>query len=848
MGHGFAGVPAEIDVEHREGDLARLHQRHRGAYRTGDPAIREAQAAQDVFGFHRDDDVVFDDQRRSLLQRARKAVRYRHVDGGRVFRGAGRLEAGDMLRRQEEQRFQALLRVDDRGGAAEFVRDRALDDGGAEAAPGGRLHRRTIGLAPVDLKRAVVVAAERDRDRPARIRQSAVLAGIGHQLVEHQRQSGEGAGRDQRVGAVDRHAVGIAGGIGGGFRADEVVERGGRPVLQRHLVVGAGKGVDAAADDLGELVDRRGAFLALGHEAADQVEDIADAVVEFRDQHVLLPGGLLAFGMDRIGQPQHDFEKRDTQGIGSQRLFLGPGAGVSPALFLPDLEAFARRQPGAERAEFDGLFRVPRPVDLAQLLAAKQHDIVARGTAHGQGQEARRPIGPFAGRREDRSDRVRRPDGAGPRGVEESREFAELHLVRNRAVASELPVDPADHAVEGNDPGDRIGKVLECLQQGSAGSNAGHHLVMKPHRGGALGQREVGLLLLQQIGEEFPEQFAGGADRVGQPQRRMVVARHQPPELAAPDDRDRHRSLYAHVAQIFDMDRRNRAQSRHRQIERVAVGIGGGVDLHGGIVHVADDAQQVAGVEPPCLGRNVRGGEVQPLEAVHHAVEAFRHDFARTVAFETVDHDAVEAGEAAQVPGGAGAKLLDRGGLAHPVDHGPDIAHEIAASAAFVRLDLQHVGAAGNVHRHIEQAAVAAQVDLEHALHGAGAAQDLQAGAHVVQGIGRKELGGGKPHHVARRNLEQVLAVGRDVVDDPVAGERQEPAETLDPADDVNRFEIAGVQVHPVHAVSHARHPPECRRPKRRSPPVRRPVRRSGRRLRLRLPLRNSPGRLRAGS
>ena len=194
---------------------------------------------------------------------------------------------------------------------------------------------------------------------------------------------------------------------------------------------------------------------------------------------------------------------------------------------------------------------------------------------------------------------------------------------------------------------------------------------------------------------------------------------------------------------------------------------------------------------------------MQATEAVDRAVEAFGDDFSCTVFVKPIDHYAVETGQSAQMTSRVRAQLLDAVRLTQTVDHRSHIRHIVAATAGFVRFDLENERAPRGMHGQIECLPVAEQIDLEQAFDGIRSRRQLQPRTDVVQRAGGEEFGRGQADHLIDGITEQLLAVQREVVDDPVAGERYQPAETLNSANYVDWFDIAGGQVHLMHVLSH---------------------------------------------
>ena len=85
------------------------------------------------------------------------------------------------------------------------------------------------------------------------------------------------------------------------------------------------QGVDAAADHLGECFDVGRRVLALGDDAADQSQNVADAMVELGDQQFLPLLCASALALGEIGQAQDHFEQADAQRFCDAALDRQPG-------------------------------------------------------------------------------------------------------------------------------------------------------------------------------------------------------------------------------------------------------------------------------------------------------------------------------------------------------------------------------------------------------------------------------------------------------------------------------------------------------------------------------------------
>ena len=150
-----------------------------------------------------------------------------------------------------------------------------------------------------------------------------------------------------------------------------------------------GECADASADQFGQRY-RVARFVAgLVHQPADQVEDVAHPVVEFRNQQVLLFAGPFAFLGRGIGQPQDHLDQRDAQGLGKVELGLRPVRAAPFDRLLPGGEALARGDAAAFAHALGRLFGISRPGNDLLQLAPPEHEIVARGPRNRDDERAR---------------------------------------------------------------------------------------------------------------------------------------------------------------------------------------------------------------------------------------------------------------------------------------------------------------------------------------------------------------------------------------------------------------------------------------------------------------------------
>ena len=124
-----------------------------------------------------------------------------------------------------------------------------------------------------------------------------------------------------------------------------------------------GQRTDAAGDDFDEPLDIARFAFRLVDQSADEIEDVAHAVVEFGNQQFLLLLRAGALGDRFVGEAQDDLEQGDTQALGNLDLRAGPLLSASLDRFLPCLEALAGSEARPVGAGLDRLFGIARPGD-----------------------------------------------------------------------------------------------------------------------------------------------------------------------------------------------------------------------------------------------------------------------------------------------------------------------------------------------------------------------------------------------------------------------------------------------------------------------------------------------------
>ena len=83
---------------------------------------------------------------------------------------------------------------------------------------------------------------------------------------------------------MDRHVAQISRDL----CLDEFMDRGRGSVLPRYLIMSPCQGISTSADDIGEFRNVSAFGAGLRDEAADDIQDAPDAMIEFCDQQVLV--------------------------------------------------------------------------------------------------------------------------------------------------------------------------------------------------------------------------------------------------------------------------------------------------------------------------------------------------------------------------------------------------------------------------------------------------------------------------------------------------------------------------------------------------------------------------------
>ena len=281
----------------------------------------------------------------------------------------------------------------------------------------------------------------------------------------------------------------------------------------------------------------------------------------------------------------------------------------------------------------------------------------------------------------------------------------------------------------------------------------------------------------------------------GQPPWAVVVASDQAPQLVAVNDRDGHRRVNAHVAQVLAVDRRDIAQDgvahvqrqtrarveRWRQRRRVVIDLG-------------DQPQPVLQVQRARLLRNIGRRVVQVEKGLQVRLAALGNHPARAVLHELVHQHAVVNGHVAHALGSQLAQRVQgrRGieALHHVLHSGERVGRKAVVHVG--GLELQHQGVAAAVQAGVQrrvglhpQGGVQQVARCDQRLLGAQAAQkgDLHRAQHRANALAQQRL---------QRCAEQARQVTCGLQHlQGVAVEHQQHAVRQDGARNVNRLAVA---------------------------------------------------------
>ncbi len=298
---------------------------------------------------------------------------------------------------------------------------------------------------------------------------------------------------------------------------------------------------------------------------------------------------------------------------------------------------------------------------------------------------------------------------------------------------------------------------------------------------------------LQVQGEKFAEHFRRHPLAHGQAARCVMVAGNQAPQGPVDDHRNGHRGAHAHVAQVLAVDRRDAAQVRVGEVQRLAGEVQDRHDGHGLEARIGNDPYRVAQVQRTGLLGDVRGREVLPQEAFQATAPGLSHHLAGAVGAKLVDHHPVIAEQGAHAPGRVLDQLVRALDLAQLGDHRAHQLHRLGDARAG-GLELEDDRAFVDVRRHVERLA-RGDHHAERQRRARGLLDPCQRVAQGVRGFAADHCLQALAIELAG-DAEHGLAVGRMAQDDAgrgVAG--QEAAVRLDAARNLDGFAVTVGQV-----------------------------------------------------
>ncbi|GLU24683.1 hypothetical protein SLE2022_405890 [Rubroshorea leprosula] len=640
-----------------------------------------------------------------------------------------------------------------------------------------------------DQAEARAMLLERDRDR-AGIAAIGVFLRVDDEFDEDQPHLHGGIGGQQDGREIEREATGPFGAHRGLEVVGQLVEVA-REVHRLDIVVG----VEAAVDERHRgqpplrLAERSAERFVLAvarlhrQEGDDELEAVLDAVVHLLQQRVLLreqPVLVRHRDTEIARQIAHAavltrLEQDAGEAVRGLHLGRGPSARATAHLLGPRLEGLARRQRLSGR-EIAALVRVARPLDELAMLAAEpqQHGGDVRGERDGE--EPARALAILARRREHRAE-LARMEGAAVRRLHPARHLAHVVAIGARAREVDRIAVHDREAVGIEHPSEIAAGVIEHrLRIDVAVDPREDRVLVRAHADAlAIAFRLVLRAdLAREAGGDEPRRAALGEAEVA---GAHVVAGDETPQHAVLDDRDGGGRRHPHVAQILEVDGRDRAKLDIGQVDRRALG---GADRRRLVADVGNHADAVADIERTRLLRDVGGGEVVVVVGREPRGDVLGDDDARFVVEEAVDHHPVVAGELVEGLGGAlaefdeAARALEAAGdLVDPADHVGGVAERLA------RLELDEPGA------------LAAPRDRVEPRVGHRAEQHL-----VAPGVGEADRAGDE---IGKRAAQPVRTEARlDIAgarhDAEVARVRDEQQPVrLDRAGKVDRFAIARI-------------------------------------------------------
>ena len=124
----------------------------------------------------------------------------------------------------------------------------------------------------------------------------------------------------------------------------------------------------------------------------------------------------------------------------------------------------------------------------------------------------------------------------------------------------------------------------------------------------------------------------------------VVMARDESPESSVFHDRNRHGGRDSHVAKVFHVNGRHRAQDTERHVQRrPGNGIQSGNQSRAACIHIRLQPQGVDRVKTACLRRYVRSRIAQTEKRNQIRLPVFGNNGAGVVLQESIDHHSVKA-------------------------------------------------------------------------------------------------------------------------------------------------------------------------------------------------------------
>ena len=357
----------------------------------------------------------------------------------------------------------------------------------------------------------------------------------------------------------------------------------------------------------------------------------------------------------------------------------------------------------------------------------------------------------------------------------------ELLLGRREALQRGAAVDPHADAVAGEQVADLVEMGDDTLELGPLAGHCRHKLLMHLLRAQLVGGFALAFAVLHQKREHLAEQLGGRAPAERDAMRRIVVAGEQTPQPAVAQDRYRHGCRYAHVAQIFDVDRRHAAQHASGKIELLAAGAGHRLDGRSRGIDVGDQAQPIALVEHSGLARDVGGGVAQAQIGFQIAARQLGDHFARSVLIEAIDHDAIELGHGAQLARRHAVEGAQVVRLLQARDHATHHQASVVRALGDGRLALDDDRIVGHVHRQVAAGRAGCDLHVEQASDHVAHDRTVQLGAHGVDRLLAEDVVQRFADEVLRRTAQPLgRAAGCARYQPGIARYGEQQAERLD--------------------------------------------------------------------